>query len=173
MKNGQRAKKDKATAKAFVLLLIKIAAVAFAVTVIFSFVIGAARINDIGMMPAVAPGDLIIYYRLDKNYVASDVIVFDYKGEKRTARVVAVSGDKVEIKDNELIINGSRQYEPKVYDDTLAVEKGVSFPVTVEPDHVFVMGDNRKKAADSRLFGSVPVGDTYGKVFAVIRRQDI
>lgn len=44
-------------------LLIKIAAIALAFVLVFSFVFGAYRYNDLSMSPAVKDGDLIISYR--------------------------------------------------------------------------------------------------------------
>ena len=154
-------------------LAIKITLVILVIAGVFRFITGVSRIDDIGMTPSINPGDLLVYYRLDKEYAASDVVIFDYKGEKRAARVVAVAGETVDIDDKGLVVNGSRQYEPKVYDDTLAVRDGVDFPLTVKEGRIFIMGDNRRKAADSRLFGAIDIDDTYGKVISVIRRRDI
>lgn len=44
-------------------LLIKIAAIALAFVLVFSFIFGAYRYNDLSMSPAVKDGDLIITYR--------------------------------------------------------------------------------------------------------------
>lgn len=44
-------------------LLIKIAAIALAFVLLFSFVFGAYRYNDLSMSPAVKDGDLVITYR--------------------------------------------------------------------------------------------------------------
>lgn len=36
---------------------------------------------------------------------------------------------------------------------------------------LFVLGDNRTTAVDSRAFGTIPIQDTQGKVVTVIRRR--
>ena len=87
---------------------------------------------------------MAFYYRLDKNYVVNNTLVYEYKGEKQVRRVVAVAGDTVDIKDNSLYINGSRQQESWIYTDTERYDTDVDFPMKLGKDEVFVLGDNRK-----------------------------
>lgn len=77
-------------------------------------------------------------------------------------RVVAVSGDKVEIRKGKLYVNGQQQAEP--YIDTPA-EDGDYGPTVVGIQCVFVMGDNRHRYAseDSRSFGAVPLRLVQGR----------
>ncbi|HHW94959.1 MAG TPA: signal peptidase I [Mogibacterium sp.] len=171
-KTPKRKNKDPVTL-ATLRLAIKSVLVAIFVTLIFTFVFGVFRLNDMGMIPNAAPGDMILFYRIDKKAVVGDVVVFSYKGEKRTARVVALPGDTVDIDEFGLKINGNIQYEPKIYKETLAFEKGAVFPIKLKDDEYFILGDNRDKAIDSRLFGPVTKKDLYGKVFTLIRRRNI
>ncbi|WP_211326599.1 signal peptidase I [Paenibacillus flagellatus] len=69
-------------------------------------------------------------------------------------RVVAVPGDKVEIRGGKLHVNGEAVSEP--YTD-IKIEDGDRGPVVIEEGHYFVMGDNRHQGAskDSRIFGAV------------------
>ena len=45
------------------------------------------------MYPAAKDGDLVVFYRLDKDYEARDLIVLEVDGAKEVRRVVAVAGD--------------------------------------------------------------------------------
>ena len=67
-------------------------------------------------------------------------------------RVVAQAGDAVEVRDGVLWRNGSRaaidwSAEPMDYQ----LE-----PLTVPPDHLLVLGDNRNASLDSHLWGPLP-----------------
>jgi signal peptidase I len=75
-------------------------------------------------------------------------------------RVIGIGGDTVICCDDSgrLTVNGVPVDEPYVMsqEDTARIE----FEVTVEPDRVFVMGDNRGNSADSRYHLSDPGGGT-------------
>lgn len=163
---------NKIVHKAFLKLVLKLTTVSVVIVSLFTFVFGVCRINDTGMLPAVQPGDMVMFYRLDKKYAVSDVAVYTYKGVKTTGRIVGMPGDTVLIDENGLKINGNTQYEPKVFKETLAVKDGVRYPLTLGEDEYFVLGDNRDKAADSRVFGALKKKDFSGKVFTLVRRRN-
>lgn len=154
-------------------LVLKIMEVFALVGLLYVFVFGVYQNKDLSMAPAIQDGDLIIYYKLDKSYVVSDTIVVEYKGEKQTRRVIAKAGDVVDITERGLEINGSLQQEAKIYEETLLYEEGVEFPLTVGAGQVFVLGDARESAIDSRLYGAVDIDETLGQVFCVLRRRSI
>jgi len=79
----------------------------------------------------------------------------------------------VDITEDGLLINGALQQEPDIFRNTLRYEGGVSFPLTVPEGQVFVLGDNRMDATDSRMYGCVEIKESLGKVIAVIRCRDI
>jgi signal peptidase I len=154
-------------------LLAKIAAIALVLVLLFTFMYGLYRGADPGMKPAIQDGDLVLFYRLDKNYVAGDVLLLDFEGQRQARRVVAVAGDAVDIVEEGLVINGSLQQEPDIYQATQRYAEGVEFPLTVGEGQVFVLGDARAGATDSRIYGAVDVDDTLGKVITILRRRNI
>ena len=154
-------------------LLIKIVAIAAIGVCLFTFVFGIYRSTEPSMAPAVKDGDLVIYFRTDKEYAASDVVVLEFEGKIRCLRVVATAGDTVDFKDTFLYVNGSLQQEKWIHEETLRYDSGVDFPLTVQEGQVFVLGDSRENATDSRIFGPVEIADTHGKVITLIRRRNI
>lgn len=154
-------------------LLLKILGIVVALLLIFTFLFGIFPYQDVAMKPSIKDGDLVLFYRLDKNYIATDTIVLEYQGNRQVRRVVAVAGDVVDISDDGLMINGAVQQEAGIYEDTVRYAEGIEFPVTVGKGQVFVLGDSRLTAADSRIYGPVEIKDTLGKVMTLIRRRDI
>lgn len=154
-------------------LLAKIAAVLFLLLLCFTFMFGLCRNEEASMTPAVKDGDLVIFYRLDKNYVAYDTLVLKFEGKKQVRRVIATAGDIVDITEEGLFINGALQQETKIYTPTHRYEGGVEFPITVMEGQVFVLGDSRVNTTDSRIYGAVDIKDTMGKVITILRRRDI
>lgn len=139
------------------------------VWVMFTFFFGIVRVNDAGMSPALKEGDLAVYYRLDREYRSGDVVVVN----NVPRRVIACAGDSVDIAADGLRINGYVQQEENITEETLPYEEGISFPVQIGEDEVFVLGDNRPYAEDSRNYGPVSGSAVMGQVFAVIRRRNI
>ena len=168
------AKKPPTLLEDLLFLLAKIGVIALFLVIIFTFLFGIKLIKDDSMYPGLRDGDLVIYYRMQKNYVQGDLIAIKKDGKTDFRRVVAIEGDTVDINhDNGLEINGYPQQEDNIYTETLPVVGKTKFPLTVGTEQVFVLGDNRKYAVDSRTYGCVDKSDTKGKVIAVIRRRSL
>lgn len=155
------------------LLLLKVGMVLGFVAMVFLFLFGVVQAPDESMRPAVREGDLVVYYRLQRDYAAGDLVVVDDGGEREVRRVVAVAGDEVDFSADGLVINGYLQSEQGIYAETEPFTGGITYPVTVGEGQVFVMGDNRPSSKDSRLYGPVDVrSGTEGEAMTVIRRRN-
>jgi len=151
---------------------LKLAGIAAAFALLLSLVYGLHRNTDPDMSPMVKDGDLVLFYRLDKEYAIRDILVLNYQGERQVRRVAARAGDTVDITEQGLVINGARQQEGEIYEETQRyADIGVSFPLILQEGQLFVLGDARENAADSRIYGPVETKDTLGKVITVMRRR--
>jgi len=154
-------------------LILKIMVIALAFVLIFTFLYGFSRSADPAMAPMIKDGDLVMFYRLDKNYAIGDLLILEFQGERQIRRVIAKAGDIVDITEDGLIINGALQQEPEIYQLTQRYDNGIDFPLTVGEGQVFVLGDARENATDSRVYGPVDTSDTHGKVITAIRRRNL
>ena len=110
------------------------------------------------------------------------IVVFKYPKDLTkdfVKRVIALEGEKVEIREKQVFINDKPLDEPyKVhidsdvhskndvynYDDVIRDNYG---PVTVPPGHIFAMGDNRDNSLDSRYWGFVPLASVKGRPWVI------
>ena len=152
----------------------RLIAMAVLVWILFGFLFGITPMKNDDMMPRISAGDLLLYYRLEENWHAQDVMVFEKDGRQYTGRIVAQGGDSVEITDDaRLVINGSTVLESNIYYSTPKYEGRVTYPLTLQDGQFFVLCDYREGAKDSRYFGAVDQIDVKGKVITVIRRSSL
>jgi len=165
-------KKDPTFLRGLIALLIKLAIMALLAIILFGYVFGLSRNLSLNMQPALQDGDLLLYYRIVKDYHAGDVVVLHHEGRDLTARVIAVSGDTIDITERGLLVNGAVVQEPQIPGETTQFEGGVTFPLTVGRGQIFVLGDNRPHATDSRILGCINEDDVSGRVIGVFRRRN-
>lgn len=100
-----------------------------------------------------------------------DVIVLDLPQNTSRAlikRIIGLPGETVTLSGNTVSIkntehpDGFTLAEPYLDPNDLGGASDMS--VTLGPDQFFVLGDNRKVSADSRLWGTLPREDIVGKV---------
>ena len=152
-------------------LVLKILIFIALLAVTFLFIFGICRISDNMMSPAFKDGDLAIYYRLQKEFHPSDTVIIEKDGETQIRRIIAKPGDSVEITADGLKINGYLQQETGIYTETLPYTEGISFPITLEENEYFVLGDNRSEAKDSRIYGVVKKEEIKGTVITLLRHR--
>jgi signal peptidase I len=81
-------------------------------------------------------------------------------------RVVAGPGDRLQVRDGKVILNGKRQDEPFAEPCEGGAGCDFSGEITIPEDHWFMMGDNRGASDDSRFWGPVPREWFIGGAFA-------
>ncbi|MFX3648654.1 MAG: signal peptidase I [Paenibacillus sp.] len=151
---------------------VKTIVVAFVIMMLLNlFVFNLSMVKGQSMQPTLVERDRLfvnkIVYHLGTPS-RSDVIVLRdpsegvEKKDFLVKRIVGLPGDTIEVRDHHLYVNGERQAE--TYTD-IEVQDPDFGPITLEPDHFFVMGDNRHegKSKDSRVFGSITSDQIVGK----------
>jgi signal peptidase I len=82
-------------------------------------------------------------------------------------RIVAGPGDTVSVKDGHPVVNGvEKTDEPFINPCAAGSACNLPTPITIPPDHYFMMGDNRGQSDDSRFWGPVPRDWIIGQAFA-------
>jgi signal peptidase I len=76
-------------------------------------------------------------------------------------RVIGLEGETVEIRDDQVYINGRLLTESYLTN----IQQADYGPTAVPVEHVFVMGDNRSNSRDSRAFGPVDIYRITGRAW--------
>lgn len=190
--------------------------------ILFALRSAIADWNDVptgSMKPTIMEGDRVFVNKLAydlkvpfttwhiaqwDNPKRGDVVVFfsPADGTRLVKRVVGLPGDRIELRNNELIVNGlPLQYEalPRTVVNELpageqsqhqyATEELAAHahpmmvtpmlraprtfgPVTVPPGKYFMMGDNRDNSFDSRFYGCVDRDRIVGRATSVVISLD-
>lgn len=83
-------------------------------------------------------------------------------------RVIGMPGETVQIRDHAVLVDGGPLPEPYLTRDA-KLSMGDYGPVTVPPDALFVMGDNRGNSNDSRAsLGFIPLDRVVGHAFVIM-----
>lgn len=171
------------------------------------FVLSVLYIPTDNMEPTLQRGDFVLGWRLvygfplplmkgerlnAKNPARGDLVSFRFPGDEEQLiirRVVALGGDKVEVLNGRLLVNGveaplvngaSGQILESAYgsDETYSIlpsDRGDLAAMQIPDGHVFVLSDNRGRTDDSRDWGTVPVNNIesrLGFIWLSVRSDD-
>ena len=149
-----------------------------------TFVVQAFKIPSGSMKPTLLVGDHILVNKFiygikipftDKTLIKvgepkrEDVVVFKYPLDPQKdyiKRVIGLPGEKVELVNKVLFINGKVIDDPHASYSLYGNLRNFG-PITVPAHHLFVMGDNRDESSDSRVWGFVPYANLRGEAFLI------
>jgi len=172
--------KAEKSVKEYQTFILKLIAFLLAVWVLFFQIVGLTHMPGEDMSPRIDAGDMVLFYRLDKDVKAQDVVVLEKQTPDSSSdqlfisRVVAKGGDTVEITDdNRLVVNGNTMIENRIFYSTPRYEDYTAYPLTLAPDECFVLADAREGGNDSRYFGAVKTNEIQGTVITILRRNNL
>ncbi len=141
----------------------------------------AYKMSTGSMEPTLSIGDYLI---IDSKYFKKselqrgDLVIIQYPKDPTKdfiKRVIALEGEKIEIKNKQVYINDAAIPESyKVHKD-INVDEAIrdNFgPALVSSDHCFVLGDNRDNSMDSRFWGFLPLCNIKGKPLYIYWAKD-
>ncbi len=143
-----------------------------------TFLLGPYKIPTGSMRPTFLEGDRIFVDKISYRFhppKRGDIIVFKYPEDKKkdfVKRLAGLSGDKLEIKDGKLIVNGKVLEEPPFSEHYYYNRNDWTFGregqvIEVPGGNFFALGDNSAQSSDSRNWGFVPQGNMVGKAFFI------
>ncbi|MGC3961515.1 MAG: signal peptidase I [Verrucomicrobiota bacterium] len=104
-----------------------------------------------------------------KNLQPNDIVVFrspQTDSHPVVMRVVGLPGDRIEIADEKVLLDGEEWPDSHALFDQDAEKHPMLSdygPTTIPSDCFFGLGDNRRRSKDSRAFGPVPLSSLIGK----------
>jgi signal peptidase I len=150
--------------------------------IVHTFVAQPFRVEQGSMETTLLPDQYVLVDKLTPRwapYERGDIVVFDppdtFTGESDAPyikRVIGLPGDRVDLQDGHVLVNGFQIDEPYVFrradgeaNPTRATDGTDSW--VVPESELFVLGDHRAVSADSRDFGPIEISHVLGR--AVLR----
>lgn len=154
-----------------VLEVLQALAIAIVISVSLNvFVVQVTEVRQRSMEPTLLSGDRVLVSKVDYRLhrpERGDIVVFHPPIDTTipfVKRVVALPGETVDLKDGKVYVDGQVLMESYVVGTTNIRNPAVHFPLTVPPNSLFVLGDNRPVSGDSREWGPVTDERIIGKV---------
>lgn len=142
--------------------------IAVVVSLFFVF-FGFHIVDGNDMFPKLTDGDLALCYRTS-DYQKNDVVFYEVDGETHCGRVVAKGGDTIRISISGIFtVNGTVQENEIIYPTYPRTDD--DFTAEVPEGSVFILGDFRTEAKDSRDYGFISIDDIGKKVITIIRHR--
>lgn len=145
-----------------------------------TFIFQAYEIPSGSMETTIMPGDMVLSEKITyygRPPAAGDIVTFEdpdpeHMGRILIKRVIATGGQTVDLRDGRVYVDDVLQNEPYTHGEpSLALRsylfEEITYPYTVPPGGLWVMGDNRTNSQDSRYFGAIPESSVTGKALFI------
>lgn len=133
---------------------------------VINAVTGRFYVRGSSMEPSLHNGQYLIVSKVSYLFnepQRGDIVVFlspSGTGEDYIKRIIGLPGERVEVRDGAVWINGYRLDEPYLRDGAPYTGSWV-----LGPDEYFVLGDNRANSNDSHNWGPLPKKNIIGKAW--------
>jgi signal peptidase I len=144
-----------------------------------AFVAQPFRVEGQSMQSTLEPDQYVLVDKLTPRwapYGRGEIVVlnpptgYQRGGTPFIKRVIGLPGDRVQLVDGTVVVNGTKLTEPYIFS-----EDGVRQPTEptggglsewiVPPGQLFVLGDHRENSEDSRVFGTVDLASIVGRAW--------
>lgn len=128
------------------------------------------------MRPTIRPGEVVLVdhgYYPDHLTRRGDLAVFlsPHDEKKLLKRVIALPGERVEMRDGRAIIDGDPTLDRWAHLEGEPLS--LPFVGTVPQGELFILGDNRHNSRDSRFFGFVTEDRLLGRAESIYFSEDL
>ena len=166
---------------AWVELLLTILGTLVIAVLIRLFIAETYEVPSGSMLETIQLGDRLVGEKVTLHWQdpkPGDIVTFndpDGSGSTLIKRVIASSGQVVDLSDGYVLVDGVPLNEPYVLGKpsyaldghASNLSENISYPYTVPEGCVWVMGDNRTNSLDSRYFGAVPIESVTSKALFI------
>lgn len=145
-----------------------------------AFIIQTSKIPTGSMLDTIQMGDRIFFLRFiywdgpsplyHRDLERQEIVVFKFPEDPTKdfiKRLIGLPGDTIEIRNNQVIVNGKTLDEPYIiYSNPINryASNTSNIPKFKVPEnHIYVLGDNRDNSYDSRYWGFVPMDYLKGR----------
>lgn len=149
--------------------------VVFAVVLVFgirAFIAQPFVVEGESMYPTFDSGDYLIVDELSYRFTEierGDVVIFRYPNNPKVfyiKRIIGLPGERVSIVRGIATVTRTDGSTFTVNEPYVVSEDATyTLEATLGPDQYFVMGDNRPKSSDSRVWGPLPKENIIGRAF--------
>ncbi|UJF14789.1 signal peptidase I [Jeotgalibaca sp. MA1X17-3] len=140
------------------------------------FIFIPVTVEGISMNPTLQSGDHILYESFT-SIKRFDIILFhDTKGNSYIKRVIGLPGESLSYQEDQLYIDSEpvddsfifkkNNIDNQVFTPDFSLES-ITGEIVIPEEHYFVLGDNRTRSKDSRMFGFVPKSSIEGKAILI------
>lgn len=162
LKRERYKKKYKLSLKSTLFTLVVVAATAVLVATLWMPVL---QIYGSSMTPSLEDGEIVVSTK-STDFKSGEIIAFYYNNNVLVKRVIATSGQWVNIKeDGTVFVDGKELYEPYLFEKAFG-DCDLELPYQVPENKIFVMGDHRSVSIDSRnsVIGCISEEQLVGKI---------